>query len=198
MPDAVALGGGAVWVLQTGGELGEKDEVVRIDPVNGRLTRRTALPGFLCPLGGGLTVSAGKVWVTDPKTGGLYRIDMETGALVRRDLGDEAARHVAGFGAIWVCAANPGSSMLRVDPDNIRATFVAAGIPPEDGTFAVGGGSIWRHDEPNGTLLRFEPNGRLAATVRITPTPPDMDLPSLKPTAVAVGAGGVWVTVAHF
>ena len=118
--------------------------------------------------------------------------------MIRRDLGDVAARPVFGLGSIWVCAANPGSSMLRVDPRSIRARFVTHTIPAEDGTFAVGRGALWRHDEPNGTLLRFEPSGRIAATVRITPTPPTPDTASLRPTGVAVGANGVWVTVAHY
>ncbi len=114
-----------------------------------------------------------------------------------RDLGNSAQAPVFGFGSVWVCAANPGSSMLRIDAQTFETTFGLNSIPAEQGRFAVGFDSLWRHDMPSGTVMRFDPRtGKVAATVRVSPTAPSYGT-GLSPTAVAVGAGSVWVTVAE-
>jgi streptogramin lyase len=145
-----------------------------------------------------MALAGGAVWAMHPAYANLYRIDLRSKKVRTRDLGDVATPPVYGFGSLWICAANPGSSMLRLDPRSGRTTFAIHSIPAEEGSFAVGHGSLWRHDVPSGDVLRFDPaTGKVAARVRITPTPPKPDRRSLRPTAVAAGAGGVWVTIAE-
>jgi streptogramin lyase len=193
-PRAVALGGGAVWVL----EAHEAATTVRrLDARTGRWTEFVRLPSF--DFGeGGLAVAGGAVWVMDAAYAVLYRVDLRSRKVSKRDLGEVATPPVLGFGSLWICAINPGSTMLRLDPHTGRTTFTLHSIPAEDGSFSVGEGALWRHDVPSGDVLRFDPaTGRVAARVRITPAPPTADEPSLRPTAVAAGAGSVWVTVAQ-
>jgi streptogramin lyase len=108
-----------------------------------------------------------------------------------------ASPPVAGFGSVWICVANPGSSMIRIDPRTFRVTWTLNSIPAEDGHFAVGYGSLWRHDAPSGNLLRFDPTtGEVSGAIRVSPNPP-MDGRGLIPTSVAAGAGSVWITVSR-
>jgi hypothetical protein len=133
----------------------------------------------------------------DSDEGRLYRVDLGSGSVRMRDLGKLATPPVVGFGSVWLCVANPGSSMVRIDARTFRTTFTLNTIPAEQGTFAVGYGSLWRHDVPTGTVMRFDPNsGKVAATIRVSPEPP-MYGRGLTPTAVAAGGGGIWVTVSR-
>jgi hypothetical protein len=52
------------------------------------------------------------------------------------------------------------------------------------------------NDVPSGNVIRFDPaDGRLAGAIRVTAAPPDRSGRGLKPTAIAAGAGAIWVTV---
>jgi Protein kinase domain len=193
-PRAVALGAGSVWVLEA---RDAATTIRRLDPRTGRWAEFARLPSF--DFGeGGLAVAGGAVWAMDAAYAVLYRVDLRSRKVSKRDLGEVATPPVLGFGSLWICAINPGSTMLRLDPHSGRTTFTLHSIPAEDGSFSVGEGALWRHDVPSGTVLRFDPDtGKVAAIVRITPAPPKGDEPSLRPTAVAAGAGSVWVTVAQ-
>jgi outer membrane protein assembly factor BamB len=193
-PRAVALGAGGVWVLAA---TEAAATVRRLDPRTGQWAELVRLPSF--DFGeGGLAVAGGAVWAMDAAYGVLYRVDLRTRKISKRDLGDVATPPVLGFGSLWICALTPGSTMLRLDAHTGRTTFTLHSLPAEDGSFAVGEAALWRHDDPSGDVLRFDPDtGKVAARVRITPTPPKADETSLRPTAVAAGAGSVWVTVAQ-
>jgi hypothetical protein len=95
----------------------------------------------------------------------------------------------AGADALWVSLA--GEALLRVDAGSLRVVArlaMANATSPAVGASGVWLGCCWsgvttRH--PAGWLVRVDPgSNRAAARVR---------LPGL-PTAVGVGAGGVWVT----
>jgi Protein kinase domain len=193
-PKGIAVAEGAIWVIVTGLP---GSAVLRLDPRTGDVARQTRLNSNPDAAGGGLAVGGGAVWAMDAGIATLYRVDLESGAVRSRDLGEVAAPPVAGFGSIWVCAANPGSSMLRIDPATFRTTFAINSIPAEDGRFAVGLGGLWRHDVPSGNVMRFNTTtGRVVRTIRVTPAPPDArDEVVIAPTAVVAGAGGLWVTV---
>jgi DNA-binding beta-propeller fold protein YncE len=194
-PAAVAVGEGAVWVLLAGAK-GHAAEVLRIDPRTGEVTGRTPL-SFYTPAGG-LDVGEGAVFVMDGEKARLYRIDVRSGGIRKRDVGDFATPPLVAFGSLWICVADPGSSMLRLNPRTLRNTMAINTIPAEGGRFAVGYGALWRHDVPTGAVIRFDSRtGRVAGTIRVTPPPNAMfEVEHLTPTAVAAGAGGIWVAVA--
>jgi tRNA A-37 threonylcarbamoyl transferase component Bud32 len=190
-PKGVAVGAGAVWVLS---QAAPRNSVLRIDPATGAVTQTTPLPTSGAT---SIGVGGGRVWVASSYDADFYRIDPRSARVTgRRDLGDCAGVPVAGFGSVWMCVCNPGSSMLRIDPRTLGDTAARNSIPAQNGYFAVGHGSLWWHDIPSGTVMRWAPaTGRLLATVRVTPTPPGPE-GGLATTAIAAGAGGVWVTVA--
>ena len=192
-PRAVALADGAVWLL-VGTSSGT--EVLRLDPGSGRSRVLARLPEFL-EGNGGLVIAGGSAWVMDPSLAVLHRVNLRTGRVeASRDLGDVATPPVYGFGSLWICASNPGSSMLRLDPRTGKTIFAIHSFPAEGGRFAVGHGSLWRHDGPSGDVMRFDPStGQVIARVRISPTPPIDGQPSLWPSAIAAAAGAVWVAV---
>jgi hypothetical protein len=185
---AVAVERHGVWVL-AGRRNG--NVVLRIDPESGKIEQTIALDS---PNAKSLGVGAGRVWV-GRDTGGLYRIDPQLGKITgRRNVGDCAARPGVGLGSVWLCVCNPGSSMLRVDPTTLRDTFARNSVPAQDGMFSIGYESLWWHDVPSGTVVRFaSATGERSATIRVTPTSGR----TLETSSIATGAGSVWVTVVY-
>jgi DNA-binding beta-propeller fold protein YncE len=189
-PRAVAVGYGAVWVVARGAR---ENEVLRIDPATGKVTKRTRFPAAsrIDSLAAGL----GGVWVVASSSATLYRIDPHSAAVTGRvDLGERAARPVVVLGSIWVGLADSGSDTVRVDPRTVSVVQSFDCCPPSSGYFAAGHGSIWDYDAPTGTVVRW--NGgtfRHAANIRVT-DPPFFE--GLCLTSIAVGAGAVWVTLA--
>ncbi len=192
---ALEAGGGAVWVLAGGLT---RNHLLRVDPATGVVTRRIAGPvDGTQPLGDGLAMTSEAAWITDSDTARLYRVDLRSGRIRMRDLGDFVTPPTVGFGSVWICVANPGSSVLRIDPRTFRTTFAINSYPAQDGRFAVGDGALWRFEGPSGDVLRFDPTtGYVSARVRVSPQPPG-DGRGVLPTAVATGAGDVWVTVSR-
>jgi streptogramin lyase len=190
----VAVTEGAVWVPAW--DPARSDVLLRIDRDTGKVAR-TQIPGF----GQVETIAAGggAIWILDSNAE-LFRIDPRSGRVTgRRDLGECAAPPVFGFGSLWICACNPGSAMIRLDPRTLRPRFVRNAIPAQYGLFAVGRDSVWWHDERTGTVLRFDPeDGDLERTIRVSPEPPTPGEKSLNAASIATAAGAVWVTAAVF
>ena len=188
-PIAVAVRDGAVWVLTKGAP---PTGLLRIDAATGSVTNRIRLD---VPYLEGIALTAGAVWVTDADTARLYRVDVHSGDVRRRDLGDVATPPVPGFGSIWMCVADPGSSMIRIEPRTFRARFVTNSVPAEGGRFAAGFGSLWRNDVATGNVVRFDPeSGKIVGAIQLSPHSGRSGL-GFTPTAVAVGAGSVWITL---
>jgi streptogramin lyase len=195
-PFAVVVRDGAVWVLA---HRGTRNAVLRIDP-DGSVDSRLRLPDdFRAARVDGLAVGAGYVWVTNLNMGRLYRLDPKTGEMRERDFGSYAARPVVGFGHVWMCIARTTDpAMFRVDPRTFRRRRLSGALPSEEfGQYAVGYRSVWRHDVPSGTLMRFDPTTReLDALVRVLP-PSGANAPNLYVTSIAAGAGAVWVALSQ-
>ena len=139
-------------------------------PTTGKVTATTPLPEA-SEGADGIAVGANHVWVTVSQRADLYRLDARTARVTgHRDLGALSSLPVVGYGAVWICVANPGSTMLRVDQRTMRDTLAINSIPGDGGRFSAGYGSMWRHDIPNGGVLRFDSRtGKHVATIRVTP-----------------------------
>ena len=138
-----------------------------------------------------VTTGGGSVWVAVRKHG---KRDGSAESLVRIDPrldppGQEfvdmphGAQDVAyGEGAVWVTNIF-GSSVTRVDPQNIRNTrpIRVGGIP---NGVAVGEGAVWVAAGQDKALVRVNPR-----TLRTRRT-----ALGVEPTRVTVGGGSVWVT----
>jgi hypothetical protein len=188
---AVAVADGAVWVL---GKRDRRGFLLRIDPRSGRVAARTRLPASLLGFAGqGLAVGGGFVWVTDAESATVYRLDTDTGEARSADFGDFVTRPAFGFGSVWVCSH---SRLFRIDARTLTKDLARDALPAEDGQFAIGYGSVWRHDVPSGTLMRFRPsNGDPAGLIPLVPSATSEER-RLAVTSIAAGAGGVWLNVA--
>jgi tRNA A-37 threonylcarbamoyl transferase component Bud32 len=200
---AVAAANGTVWALASEGGAAS---VLRIDARSGRVTKRL---GMRAPdadnqhasarnlEGQGLTVGGGFVWVTDAEHGSLYRIHPDTGDIRRARFGDFVTRPVFGFERVWLCSYDGvNGSMVRIDPRTLRNELARDALRAEQGHFAVGYGSVWRLDNPSGTLMRFRPRtGDPAGLVPIR-SKAAPGSPFLVVTSISAGAGGVWLSIA--
>jgi hypothetical protein len=145
----------------------------------------------------GIAVGEGAVWATQPEDGVLHRVDVDSGDVRSRDLGGLVTAPVTGFGWVWICAlASAHGHMLRIDPRTLRSSLSRNALPAESGRFSVGYGSLWRHDEPSGSLMRFDArSGDPAGIIPLTPPMRQSSQPAVLVTSIAAGAGGVWAAV---
>ena len=175
----VTSGAGAVWQTDF-----DRDALLRVDPVAGRLVATIPLGSDSAPEG--VAVTAGSVWVADHHRGAVTRIDPKTNRVVATiPIGPTGADGplvmTAGPGGVWVGVPNM-HSVVRIDP----ATNTVGLVVPLDGTVASDGKEVWIGG-PNGLpeVVRIDPvSGKVITTVDLG-TGPDGGL--------AVGLGSVWV-----
>jgi class 3 adenylate cyclase/DNA-binding beta-propeller fold protein YncE len=172
----IAAGGESVWV---GAQ--DEHELVQIDALTRRVTRRASVPGFPQAL----AVEDGSVWftaVTGQRSGVLGRLDhMSFTPIVRfpEIPGDVAV----GYGSVWV-VVNAKDAVWRIDR---RTKAVDQTIPVGDGptAIAVGAGAVWVANARDGTISKIDPATNAVRTVRVEGTPRDL----------AVADGKVWVVI---
>jgi DNA-binding beta-propeller fold protein YncE len=190
----LAVGEDGVWVTsRTAGT------VTRIDPQS--LTTDPPIPVGAGPAD--VALAGGSVWVANAADGSVSRIDPGSStASPPVGLGGTGVPALAsGPEGLWaVRAVGPAGDRLevvRLDPESARATGepvpVRGGIPVD---LAVGGGSVWATDvggvRPGrrarpGSVTRIDPSGgTVGSSLRVGDAP----------SAIAVGAGAVWVASA--
>jgi ABC-type branched-subunit amino acid transport system substrate-binding protein/DNA-binding beta-propeller fold protein YncE/predicted Ser/Thr protein kinase len=189
-PSNIAVGQGAVWVLNT-----ESDTVSRIDPetkaVTGRFRRRRVATDIAAGAGalwlgngggegGNYTVSISRV---DPRTGAVthtVKLPDRTRSLAIATFNWGRPDIVVAAGAVW--ARNPDHTVSRIDPEtgklvatiDVEASSIAAG---DEGVWVVNGSAVTRIDPRT---------NRVGRTIRLA---------GEDPSGIAVGAGKVWVPV---
>ncbi|HET9249197.1 MAG TPA: protein kinase [Actinomycetota bacterium] len=156
----IVLGGGALWVGSsdetlttfdplTGARLDEipidgtpdslGNEVIRIDPSNGRVTARIPVNGNLK----GIAAGDGGIWVLDETAGTATQIDSETGSVHPPvGLGPAPSAIAVGLGSAWVTDAEDGN-LYRIDPQLERATPIPLGAPLAAVAIDEASGSLW-------------------------------------------------------
>ena len=191
--NGVAVARGSIWLV---GRSGRTGAVLRVDPATGRVLGRRPLPWWMLGSEGqGLAVGGGFVWVTNASGAQVYRLDFRTGKTRTAKFGSFVSRPAFGFGRLWLCSWDGEHGlMVRVDPRTLRNELERNALPAEEGHFAIGFGSLWRHDVSSGTVMRFSPRSG----------DPDGLIPLLKKrsgavplyvSSISAGAGGVWVGI---
>jgi ABC-type branched-subunit amino acid transport system substrate-binding protein/DNA-binding beta-propeller fold protein YncE len=189
-PSNIAVGEGAVWVMSANDKT-----ISRIDPKTLAVTGRITAPGQPTDIAAGL----GALWIgkgggpiVGSITVGVARVDPRTGAVTHsarlpdRKQGVDGAGFNWGFaniavgdGAVW--ALDPDQTIARIDPKTGR---VVATVDVEAGGVAAGDGGVWAL--VSNSVVRINPRtNRPGQTIPLT---------TAAPTAIAVGAGKVWVT----
>lgn len=148
LPTAVGAGPSGVWVTGAGGPLW------RVDPASGRVVATIAvpvglggLPGHTGPAGkvGDVLVGADAVWVSDPASAQVLRVDPADNRLVGSEPVDGRSLVAAG-GAVW---ASNGTSLLalggqggQVSLAELSRQDVDEGEPPVS-DLAASPGAVW-------------------------------------------------------
>jgi Protein kinase domain len=178
-PRAVAVAGGAVWVLSI-----YESRLARIDPETGRRAGRQP------HVGRGAADIAGDgdmVWVAKRATGKVLGLDARSGEVVRQILTSlPPARVAAGRSGLWVVlrAADDGPAVLqRYDRDGAgppREKVYDAGIE----AIALGSGAAWvaLSDEERIVRIGTDWSERSA-------------WPQATATTLAFGAGRLWASL---
>jgi YVTN family beta-propeller protein len=212
--EAIAVGGGSVWVstaLATLAQIDPATLTLQSSPNSGY--RSVALgAGAIWTVGydglvrfnqGGqlgplvrsmpkvgtdpfvVATGAKAVWVADDATGTVWRVDPATNRVVTTiRLGFDPGGMAFGSGRLWV-TNNGRDSLVEIDPlTNRIQRSIRVGNGPVG--VGVGEGSVWTANYRDGTVSRIDPSrDSVAATIRV----------GKDPTEIAAGAGGVWVTV---
>ncbi len=191
VPNDIAVGGGALWIGNGGGEAGGNftNSVARVDFLTGRTTDTITLPddggtgdfGFLDWGYPQLAVGAGALWAINPDRT-VSRIDLDSGRLVAK-VDVDAATIAAGDEGVWFISRSEKPTITRIDPRTNRAGQSIRLGAYALSAIAVGAGSVWATAEGEGLLWRIEP-GRNPITRTI-----DVGVGA---TYVAAGAGAIW------
>ena len=140
----LAVGEGALWVLSGDPQLA----VTPVDPDSGAVGRPIRVGDPSAVAREGLAVGGGSVWVGDPETGAVRRIDPRRRRLMPTSLTLEAgvAALAYGDGALWALAGD-GEVVRRIDPDAaaLRGQPVRVDVA-RDARLAVGADAAWVTD----------------------------------------------------
>jgi branched-chain amino acid transport system substrate-binding protein len=199
-PSTIAVGEGAVWVLNA-----DDRTISKIDPDTNEVVKTFGTGGETTDL----AVGEGAVWVgngartrgpiAQVHTASITRLDPETTfvtatARLPRFVQNPAAvssaeskvlgvsQLAAGRGAVW--AINPDRTVSRIDPDTgerLDTVQIKAGS-----AIAAGDEGVWALSDEAEHVLRIDP--------RTNEVDRTIELNTLDLTGLALGAGSVWVT----
>jgi class 3 adenylate cyclase/DNA-binding beta-propeller fold protein YncE len=178
-PGPLAVGGGSVWVGNTGDR-----NLTRID-VRSRTALATLSLNDRTPTG--VAVGTGGVWVAHGPVGTLARVDPGYGR-VAKTLDLARPTHYGavaiGGGSVWVVFGD--STLARIDGRSQRLLDTGlAGASPSAIVYAAG--SVWVANSGNQTVSRFDPE-----TFTEGPVSNPISVGE-QPLALAFGAGALWV-----
>jgi serine/threonine-protein kinase len=195
-PLAVAVGGGAIWVIA-------KDlagtAVLKVDP------RRKAVVGKVRAEPGetltDVAVGEGAVWFTDyGSEETLWRLDPSTLRTTGKvnTSGDDTI--TVGAGSVWLADIETGT-LTRVDSTSMRVVtktqlFHPAFLAVIDLNY--GAGYVWYSYIDGKRVYRFDPNAnQVTATIRLAPPNVEKETYPPGPRGVAAADDGVWVAIGN-
>jgi serine/threonine-protein kinase len=189
-PTGVATGARAVWVV---GHDSREDEVLRIDPTSGRVTKTTHFPRSAGV--DSIAFGYGRVWVVSSSKATLYKIRPDSARVTNRlVLESQATRpEIMKRGPdIWVRTTDGLTN--EIQPASMRISYSEYDGSPDWEENLGSLGSLWWYDWRLGKVYRQEvANGPIEKT-RVTETLPRDGGQCL--TSLTQAAGSIWVTVA--
>jgi ABC-type transport system substrate-binding protein/class 3 adenylate cyclase/streptogramin lyase len=175
-PTGVAIGGGGVWVSDTGSGL--------VSWVNERSPSARVPQTITVGQGPGpIAFGDGGAWVVNTTDATVQRISRKLRVSRAIAVGGSPSGIAVGGGWVWVTDVSSGA-LVKIDP---RTRRVVARFPVGTDPVAVtfGGGKVWVANAGDGTVSRLDP---VTGQGRVVPVGSD-------PTDVAYNDGVAWVTV---
>ena len=182
-PAGVAFGANYVWVaVSYGVSSAHGAYVVRVDPVTDQVDEQISVGDGAQ----GITVGPGQngsVWVTDPVSDDVIKIDSQTGASSTPiPVGGEPEAIAVSADAVWV-ANTLDESLWRLDPLT-GAVVAKISLPIHPTAVAVSSDSVWVASLTGNKVIRIDPT---------TNTTLDEITVPAGPAALALGDGALWV-----
>jgi DNA-binding beta-propeller fold protein YncE len=134
LPDAVGVGSSGVWVRAAAGP------VWRIDPVTNRVVAEVAIPRGLNGTKGSVLVGRDAVWVTDPASRTVVRIDPRSNRVTSRHEVGGSPLAATPDGTVL---ATSGGRVLGLGRPTVRSAQVDGLIGDYATALAVMGDRIW-------------------------------------------------------
>ncbi|HEX5936260.1 MAG TPA: adenylate/guanylate cyclase domain-containing protein [Actinomycetota bacterium] len=159
------------------------DQLIRVNPATDEARSVLAIPPPISL--GGATIAADRrnLWLATP-TGLVLKLDRNGQEVDRRDVGGGIQLLTVGEGWIWVVDQTAGI-VGRIDPETIASVAPPITLTGNIDAIGVLDGYVWTLDFTTGLLSRIS-----IASDRVTA---QETLPA-DPTALATGAGAVWVS----
>jgi SARP family transcriptional regulator, regulator of embCAB operon len=190
---------GDVWVANCFAPgAGAKPNVIRVDAATTGFKEIVVVPGgnFFYR---GIAYGGGSLWVSDPSTSGVTRIDPQT--RVQRAIPfagfPGALAWSEGYGDLWV--ANFSNGTLTRLHAGIPAVHAIEGVATSPASIVVDGGDVWVADWSAARVVRFPAVGPgRVRSVRLPVRNPRKCLSSSCVWTVAAGAGAIWATTPRY
>jgi DNA-binding beta-propeller fold protein YncE len=182
-PLQLAVGDGSLWVTTP-------RELIRVDPVSGRVVARIALPA----IAGALVVAGHQVWVaTNPiitspnvaRRGSLFSIDARTNRIVGKPIRLRLPTGIAvADGRLWI-SNGQHARFGRVIYIDLRTRHILGSIatPGAPESVISARGSVWVGESDSGRVVRINPR---TATIVGHPTETNGGLLTLATTRNAI------------
>ena len=133
---------------------------------------------------GSIVASEDAVWLTNPDTDTVTRIDPQEQAIVDTiPVGVNPTAIAVGEDSVWVVESG-GSSVSRISPGKGEVVeLIEVGNGPAD--IAVGEGAVWVTNRLDGTVSRIDPDSGDVDEIAV----------GLDPRGITVGLGSVWTAL---
>ena len=145
--DQVVVRGSELWALET-----QPGILLRLDS-------KTLVPAARLPLSAGRTLGmasgGGYLWVTAADAGEVLRIDPETHAIKRVNVGGFPIGIVFTGGSVWF-ADHDGGKVVRLDPRSLRRVGKPIHVGTKPTWLVPAAGSLFVTDEHDGTVVRID------------------------------------------
>jgi hypothetical protein len=194
-PTGVATGAGAVWVVGMGPH---DDELLRIDPADGRVTARRR---FAASAGvDSIAFGYGWVWLVSSERATLYRVDPHFRRPLRsvRVSDSRATRPELINGEVWVRVEGNKGETYQMDPSSLTQLHWELTGPPTSQENLWAKGRLWWYDSPSGTVFweaqRLATHNGQDRRIRVTRYAPTQGGPCL--SSITTADESVWVTAA--
>jgi len=189
-PTGVAVGDGSVWIV---GHTSHDDEVLRIDPSDGR-----SLDSMRFPTSARIDSIAfghGWVWVVSSAKATFYRIDPNFRHTRKGSVpgGPRATRPEVIADSVLIRVSALDGLTTWVDPSTLRLGPESINGAPTASEYMSAFGVLWRYDSRDGALHWQHGLNAPVEAIPVTHSPTDGGSCL---TSIAATSGAVWVTVA--